>query len=113
MIDPLRHSTQIDAFRKYLTSAAEIAKGKSSWTTVNQLSGTYANNYAAGYAEHEKLWKQLEEQSKEEIKKNLEDPSFTLKMVRDILKANERLKPFVEKWERARGIILDDNLWCR
>lgn len=31
-------------------------------------------------------------------------------MVRDILKANERIKPFIEKWERARGIILDEHI---
>lgn len=99
-----------DAFRNYLSSAAELAKGKSSWTTVKKLTGTYANHYAEGYYEHEKLWKELEEQSKEAIKKNLEDPSFTLKMVRDMLKANARLKPFVEKWERARGIILDEHI---
>lgn len=112
MRDPLKSKiTQKELFREYLTSAAEIARGKSSWTTVNRLTGTYTNNYADGYAEHQKLWKQLEERSKEEIKKNLEDPSFTLKMVRDILKANARLKPFVEKWERARGIILDDNIY--
>lgn len=114
MIDPLKQKIdslkQRDIFRSYLSSAAEIARGKSSWTTVNHIAGTYTNHYADGYYEHEKLWKQLEEQSKEEIKKNLEDPSFTLKMVRDILKANARLKPFVEKWERARGIILDDNI---
>ena len=107
-IDPLKQRSEM--FKNYLSSAAELAKGKSSWTTVNRFAESYANNYAAGYSEHEKLWKQLEEQSKEEIKKNLEDPSFTLKMVRDMLKANARLKPFVEKWERARGIILDEHI---
>lgn len=109
MIDRDAYKTR-DAFRNYLSSAAELAKGKPSWTTVNKLSGTYTNHYADGYYEHEKLWKELEEQSKEAIKKNLEDPSFTLKMVRDMLKANARLKPFVEKWERARGIILDEHI---
>lgn len=111
MIDPPKYNKTRDLFKNYLSSAAEIARGKSSWTTVKQLSGTYTNHYADGYYEHEKLWKELEEQSKEEIKKNLEDPSFTLKMVRDMLKANARLKPFVEKWERARGIVLDDNIY--
>lgn len=103
MIDPI---TQKERFRNYLTTAAELAKGKSSWTSVGQ----WAGNYAAGYEDHRKLWEQLEKQAKEEIKKNLEDPSFTLKMVRDILKANERIKPFVEKWERARGIVLDEHI---
>ena len=107
MIDPMN---QKEAFKKYLKSAAELTKGKSSWTTIGQWAENYNNNYAAGYSEHQKLWKQWEEQSKEAIKKNLEDPSFTLQMVRDMLKANERIKPFVEKWERARGIILDDNI---
>lgn len=110
MIDPPKYNKTRDLFKNYLSSAAEIARGKSSWTTVKQLSGTYTNHYADGYYEHEKLWKELEEQSKEAIKKNLEDPSFTLKMVRDMLKANARLKPFVEKWERARGIILDEHI---
>lgn len=108
MIDPIKQRKEL--FKDYLSSAAEIARGKSSWTTVNHLAGTYANNYAAGYYEHQKLWEQYEKQSKEEIKKNLEDPSFTLKMVRDMLKANERIKPFVEIWERARGIVLDEHI---
>ena len=103
MIDPIN---QKERFRNYLTTAAELARGKSSWTSVGQ----WAGNYAAGYEDHRKLWEQLEKQSKEEIKKNLEDPSFTLKMVRDILKANERIKPFIEKWERARGIVLDEHI---
>lgn len=107
MIDPMN---QKEAFKKYLKSAAELTKGKSSWTTIGQWAEKYNNNYAAGYSEHQKLWKQWEEQSKEAIKKNLEDPSFTLKMVRDILKAHPRIKPFIEKWERARGIILDDQI---
>jgi len=107
-IDPLKQRSEM--FKNYLSTAAELTKGKSSWTTVNRFAESYANNYAAGYSEHEKLWKQLEEQSKEEIKKNLEDPTFTLKIVRDMLKANARLKPFVEKWERARGIILDEHI---
>lgn len=114
MIDPLKSKidpqksmiTLKECFKNYLTSAAELARGKSSWTTVGQ----WAGNYAAGAEDHRKLWEQLEKQSKEEIKKNLEDTSFTLKMVRDILKANERLKPFVEKWERARGIVLDEHI---
>lgn len=109
MIDPLN---QKERFKNYLSTAAELASGKSSWSTVGQWAGNYAKagNYADGYEEHRKLWEQLEKQSKEEIKKNLEDPSFTLKMVRDILKANERIKPFIEKWERARGIVLDEHI---
>ena len=102
MIDP---RNQKERFRNYLTTAAELAKGKSSWTTVGQ----WSDSYATGYEDFRKLWERLEKQSKEEIKKNLEDPSFTLKMVRDMLKANERIKPFVEKWKRARGIILDEH----
>lgn len=105
MIDPPKYNTR-DIFKNYLSSAAELASGKSSWTSIGQ----WAGNYATGYEDHRKLWEQLEKQSKEEIKKNLEDPSFTLKMVRDILKANARLKPFVEKWERARGIVLDEHI---
>lgn len=50
MINPLNQNN-IERLRNYLSSAAELARGKPSWTAVGQ----WAGDYAAGYENHLKL----------------------------------------------------------